>query len=331
MIKLDGAIGGGSVLRVAVPLAISQGMAIEVFNIRQNRPKPGLRTQHLLGLQILADITNSQLIGAYIGSTEIKIIPPEKIEPLHVNYNIKIDTAASITLIFQILSNLLFGVGGDIKLQFLGGGTHTRWAPNTDYLKYVVKPIFSQLNQKISIDLERYAYYPRGGALGNFHITQNNFSFDLNTDCENHVISRASYDLKHARVADRQLDAFLSNIDVNFNTYTYYDNTASTGSAITAAFGKIPRGISILGKQGLSSEKIGNILSQQVKELIQKNTDVDEFMADQLILPLSLSTEGSYTAPKMTDHIRTNLYIVNKLFGDIVKVVGTSPIKIYHK
>ena len=49
MLEIDGSIGegGGQVLRSSLTLAILTGQAIHVYNIRANRPKPGLQPQHL--------------------------------------------------------------------------------------------------------------------------------------------------------------------------------------------------------------------------------------------------------------------------------------------
>ena len=63
---IDGSIGGGSVLRVGVPLAIALNKPITVYNIRQHRQKKGLRTQHLTGLQLLCRLTGSVLEGGIL-------------------------------------------------------------------------------------------------------------------------------------------------------------------------------------------------------------------------------------------------------------------------
>ena len=63
IIKIDGAFGsgGGQILRTACALSAVTKKPCQVFNIRRGRPKPGLATQHLLGLQALAQLCNGRL------------------------------------------------------------------------------------------------------------------------------------------------------------------------------------------------------------------------------------------------------------------------------
>jgi len=53
MIEIDGSYleGGGQIMRTTAAISAARGRACRIFNIRKHRPKPGLATQHLLGLQ----------------------------------------------------------------------------------------------------------------------------------------------------------------------------------------------------------------------------------------------------------------------------------------
>ena len=67
--------GGGQIIRSAIALACITKKSIHLENIRKNRKVPGLRSQHLTAVSILQKITNAKVIGAEIGSTELKFIP----------------------------------------------------------------------------------------------------------------------------------------------------------------------------------------------------------------------------------------------------------------
>ncbi|MFZ0965006.1 MAG: RNA 3'-terminal phosphate cyclase, partial [Candidatus Bathyarchaeia archaeon] len=49
MIEIDGSqkSGSGTILRLSIALAAILGQPLHIYNIRQNRPQPGLRPQHL--------------------------------------------------------------------------------------------------------------------------------------------------------------------------------------------------------------------------------------------------------------------------------------------
>ena len=76
-LKINGSYGegGGQIIRSAVTLSCITKQPIHLENIRENRRIPGLRPQHLTTITILQKITNAKVIGAEIGSTELKFIP----------------------------------------------------------------------------------------------------------------------------------------------------------------------------------------------------------------------------------------------------------------
>jgi len=47
LIELDGAIGGGQILRSALSLSMITGKPFRIHNIRAKRSRPGLLRQHL--------------------------------------------------------------------------------------------------------------------------------------------------------------------------------------------------------------------------------------------------------------------------------------------
>ena len=53
LLVIDGSFGegGGAILRLGAAYSILFKRPIRIKNIRANRPKPGLRLQHLLGLK----------------------------------------------------------------------------------------------------------------------------------------------------------------------------------------------------------------------------------------------------------------------------------------
>ncbi|KAF6075780.1 RNA 3'-terminal phosphate cyclase [Phyllostomus discolor] len=76
-VEVDGGVleGGGQILRVSTALSCLLGVPLRVQKIRAGRSTPGLRPQHLSGLEMIRDLCDGQLDGAAIGSTEVTFTP----------------------------------------------------------------------------------------------------------------------------------------------------------------------------------------------------------------------------------------------------------------
>ncbi len=165
MVEIDGSYGsgGGQILRTACSLAAITKKPCHIFNIRKNRPRPGLAHQHLLGIQALARLCSGALEGDELGSQEIKFYPGE-IDRGPTSVNVKIETAGSITLVLQTLIPAALFAQKPIEIYFEGGATETFFSPTIDYFRYVFLKILGKMGGKLEIEILKRGYYPEGGA-----------------------------------------------------------------------------------------------------------------------------------------------------------------------
>ncbi|MCD4798480.1 MAG: RNA 3'-terminal phosphate cyclase, partial [Methanosarcinales archaeon] len=161
MIRIDGSYGegGGQIIRTAVALSAVTGTDVTISNIRSNRPKPGLKAQHMSAIRTAADMTCARISGLKSGSTEL-IFSPRDISGGH--YNIDIGTAGSITLLLQCLMPVASAAQEPVSLD-ITGGTDVAWSPPIDYMAHVLLPVLASMGLKCNIRLQRRGYYPRGG------------------------------------------------------------------------------------------------------------------------------------------------------------------------
>lgn len=77
MIQIDGSekSGSGTILRISVALSAVIGQPLHIYNIRQNRPEPGLKPQHLEAVLTAARICGAELKGAELKSRELWFKP----------------------------------------------------------------------------------------------------------------------------------------------------------------------------------------------------------------------------------------------------------------
>ena len=76
-ITVDGSFGegGGQILRASLALSMALGRPFRMVNIRANRPKPGLKRQHLTCVQAAQQLCEATVTGDSINSTEIYFKP----------------------------------------------------------------------------------------------------------------------------------------------------------------------------------------------------------------------------------------------------------------
>mgnify|MGYP002040704590 FL=1 len=75
VIELDGAIGGGQVLRSALSLSMLTGKTLRIHNIRARRSRPGLLRQHLTAVLAAAQVCGARTTGAELGSQVLSFEP----------------------------------------------------------------------------------------------------------------------------------------------------------------------------------------------------------------------------------------------------------------
>jgi RNA 3'-terminal phosphate cyclase (ATP) len=125
MIEIDGAQGGGQLLRSALSLSLCTGIGFTMQHIRGRRSRPGLMRQHLTAVQAAAAIGQAAVHGAELGATTLRF------EPGAVragDYAFATGTAGSTTLILQTLLPALLRADAPSTLR-LEGGTHNPLAP----------------------------------------------------------------------------------------------------------------------------------------------------------------------------------------------------------
>ncbi|KAF3834595.1 hypothetical protein F7725_027153, partial [Dissostichus mawsoni] len=141
VMEIDGSVmeGGGQILRVSAALSCITGTSVKITKIRAGRSTPGLRPQHLSGLQLVSDLCSGSLQGAEIGSTEISLTPGK----IHCgNHTADPQTAGSVCLLLQ--ASLPCAVFADGPSQLvLKGGTNAEMAPQIDYTVKLAKDMSS--------------------------------------------------------------------------------------------------------------------------------------------------------------------------------------------
>jgi len=331
MVELDGSYleGGGQILRTACSLSAVTDRPCRVFNIRKARMTPGLRTQHLAGLQTLAAFTGGRLRGGYIGSTEIFFYPGGKIAG---EMHIEISTAGSITLALQLLLLPALMSPGGVRLYFRGGATDTHFSPTVDYFTAVLLPNIKRLGFKARLDIRRRGYYPKGGAEATALALP---SKPVPSDMAHRgkllvvkVYSGASSSLDDRKVAQRQAYAAREALgDIGLpveESVTYYDSLCPGSSiCLVAEYEHAVLGSDGLGKSGVRAERVGAEAAHALAKDMSSGACMDRHMADQILPFVALAGGTSkLTASEITAHSKANMWVIEQFIEGGFDVEG---------
>ena len=143
--------GGGQLLRNTVAYGAILQRQISVNKIRAGRKVPGLRVQHLTGIQAVCALVNGNLEGGAIESTEIIFSPgardPTDVTPIVADCG----TAGACTLICQtVLPVLLLGSAAEMPVNIIGG-TDVPFSPPVDFITNVTLPLIQRFGAQVTL------------------------------------------------------------------------------------------------------------------------------------------------------------------------------------
>ena len=312
--------GGGQILRTALSLSSILNKPFIIKNIRAKRPKPGLQPQHLQAVNALAEITNAEITGAKLGSTEVSFSPKKIIGGY---YNFDIGTAGSISLLIQSLIPVLLFADRPSKVT-ISGGTHVSHSPTIDYINFVFLPMLRKFGANCEIIIEELGWYPKGNGKVTLFVKPSSLkSISLvkkeNLISVNGYVSQSNLPEDIIKREEESIRSVFPGILFN----SIIKPSASAGNAITlwAEYENTIIGVDVLGQKGLKAEKLALSAAKELERNIKSRAAVDRWMGDQLLIYMALS-EGisQIRVPKITGHIDACIKLIPKFTGNMFKI-----------
>ena len=66
------------------------------------------------------------------------------------------------------------------------------------------------------------------------------------------------------------------------------------------------------GEKSVTAEAVARQAVQHVRDLLASSAAVDEYLADQLMVPLALAGGGGFTTARISMHARTNAEVIER-------------------
>ena len=352
MIEIDGSLGegGGQVLRSALTLAMLTGQALRITNIRARRKKPGLQAQHLAAVKAAAAISAAQVEGMIQDSTALTFAPGD-VQP--GDYRFDIGTAGATSLVLQTiflplaLCNLagaglltvppaaptagagLLTVPPSASEITLIGGTHVPWSPCFHYLDLQWLPFMHRIGFDTTLELLLAGFYPQGNGQIRARIEPIKTLAPLDLPERGGlkgirgISAVANLDMS---IAERQQKRALNRLQgrhsrIDIELLDLPARAKGTFLLLQAEFKRSSACYFGLGALGKPAERVADEAVDGLEAFLAGNGAIDQYLADQLLLPLALASgESRFRTAQVTQHLLTN--------AEVIRAFGAAEIKI---
>lgn len=329
MKNIDGAIGegGGQVLRTSLALSIISGLGFTIKNIRAGRKKPGLRPQHLSAVKLAACICNANVSGAELGSTNLTFSPQSTVPG---KYKLDIGTAGSTLLVMQTISLPLciLDQGSSITIS---GGTHVPYAPSYDFVDQHWLYFMKRIGFDISCEMLLAGFYPQGGgkilvnlnpveSIKPINISQRGKLKQIKGLSAISNLDRSIAERQRSRVIHRLGSKYpLNDIRIKQLPAKFKGTTIF----LKCEFEHTQACYFSLGALGKPAEKVADEVCDKIEHFLSTDASIDEYLADQLLLPLSFASGNSTLTPaKVTSHLVTNAQVIQIFLPVDISISG---------
>ncbi|HET8575646.1 MAG TPA: RNA 3'-terminal phosphate cyclase [Methylomirabilota bacterium] len=343
MLKLDASHGegGGQVLRTALALSVALRRPVALSGIRARRPKPGLQPQHLTAVRALATISDAQVSGDALDSTELTFAP-RAVRGGDYRFDVGAirGSAGSVSLLVQALL-LPLALAREPSHLRLVGGTHAPWSPPVHYLSGVLLPALEHVGLDAEVTLHRWGWYPRGGGEvevriepGDPGVSWRGLRWETPPSRPG-VLGISAVSRLPREIAERQRRQALTRLhsrglvaDIALVEDTQaLDRGTFLFLSVSAAGAHA--GFSALGRRGVTAEAVADEAVDALVAYLDSSAAVDDHLADQLVPYLALAGGPSvFTCPSPSHHLRTVVWTVQQFVGARIEIADGHPTRI---
>jgi RNA 3'-terminal phosphate cyclase (ATP) len=325
LIDVDGSqkSGSGTILRMAIAFSAIVGQPLHIYNIRQNRPQPGLKPQHLEAVLTAAKLCNAGLQGAKKDSRELWFRPGEI---RGGNIEAEIGTAGSISMLLMTVLPICAYAENIVHLCISRGGTDVSHSPAINYVRFVLLPSLQRMGLNTALTVHKYGYYPKGNGKVTLTVTPCKRLKALNLVTFGNIKSLKGVSvctfLAERKVAERQAKAaneylFQRGYKADVQIINDTSNPLQKGSSLVLwaeTDTNVILGADAIGQLRKTSETVGTEAAEKLYEDIAAKSTVDAHLADILVPYAALAqAKSTYLTQTLTEHLQTNIWLSERM------------------
>ncbi len=315
MLTIDGSEGegGGQILRTSLALSLVTGQPFRMDRIRAKRQKPGLLRQHLTAVEAAKTVGCAEVVGAAMNSQTLEfrsaVVTPG-------NYRFAVGTAGSATLVLQtVLPSLL--TASSTSTLTLEGGTHNPLAPPFDFLARSFMPLIQRMGPSVELELRRPGFFPAGG--GRFHariepVKKLSRLVLLDRGAIRGQRARVWLSKLSPDVAERELAVVREKLRWRPEECGVENvvHPKGPGNALVLEIETehVTEVFTGFGERGRPAEEVAQEAIEAARAWLEADVPVDEHLADQLLMPMTLAGGGSFRTTKPSLHSTTNAAVI---------------------
>jgi RNA 3'-terminal phosphate cyclase (ATP) len=318
MIEIDGAAGGGQLLRTALSLSLCTGIGFIMQHIRAKRSRPGLMRQHLTAVNAAARIGNACTHGAELGATTLRFEPGVVVPG---DYAFATGSAGSATLVLQTVLPPLWRCDAPSRLR-LEGGTHNPLAPSADFIADTYLPSLARIGIDASIELERPGFSPAGGGILHAMVAPASTLRHADLVERGELVSIDAVAMLSglaASIGERELQTLAKRLQLKSDALHLREVRPSIGPGnavlVRVRHEHHAETFTGFGERSLSAEKVAARLAGDVRTYVSSGACVGEHLSDQLLVPMALAGSGAFVTHGISEHLQSNARLIEKFLA----------------